>query len=83
MGMATCRVVNETGTPDRTNGREIWGGYREKFDWSVRVLSTKLAVGVIFFASIHFAIGRLLVAEVMERRFRSNRRCKDRRVGLG
>ena len=50
MGVATCRVVYETGPPDRTNEREIWGGYRGKCDWSVRgsSLVDQAALGVFF-----------------------------------
>jgi hypothetical protein len=56
MGVATCRLVCETGPPDRTNGRESWGGYRGKCDWSVRGsrLVDQAGWGLIFFASSHF-----------------------------
>ena len=47
------------------------------------VLSIKLAVGVIFFASSHFAYGRRSVDGVMERGLRFNGRSRTRRVDLG
>ena len=84
-GRATCRMVYETGPPDRTNEREIWGGYGGKCDSSVRALSLvdQAGLGLICFASSHFANCRRSVDEVMERGLRFNWRSRNRRVDLG
>ena len=68
-------------TPRPGQEREVWGGYRERCDWSVRgySLAGQAGLGVLFFfASSLSANGRRPLVEVMERGLRFNRRNRKR-----
>jgi len=69
-------------TPRPGQVREVWGGYRERCDWSVRgcSLASQAGLGVecFFFASSFSANGRRPLVEVMERGLRRNRRSRNR-----